>query len=200
MKNKIYGFKGAYAPTFYKIKSISDLPTAKKIADETHTLYQELLLNKQLSGVMKMHWKQCCERAALYLTLKKYYPKRALEWIELSTKASGEKTAAAINRSLRIPGMKNFFLPIMKFIAGKMFGEKGGFQNHFVSYTKTEARFDILECPYCRYLSELGCPELTANFCMSDEYAYGNLEGFKFERTQTLGTGGVKCDFCLKKG
>ncbi len=33
----------------------------------------------------------------------------------------------------------------------------------------------------------------------SDEYVYGNLDAFAFERTQTLATGGEKCDFCLRK-
>ena len=199
MKNRIYGSKGSYATTFYKIRTASDLITAEKIADEAYILYQKLLSKNRLGGIAQMHWKQCCERAALYLIIKEYYPTTAYEWIELSTKAYGEKTGATINKSLHIPGMKNAFLPIMKFIAGKIFGEKGGFQNNFVSYSKTEARFDILECPYCKYLSELGCPELIASFCQSDEYAYGNLEFFTFERKQTLGTGGTKCDFCIKK-
>ncbi|MBQ8603343.1 MAG: L-2-amino-thiazoline-4-carboxylic acid hydrolase [Oscillospiraceae bacterium] len=36
---------------------------------------------------------------------------------------------------------------------------------------------------------------MTHNFCDSDIYCYGNLPGIKFERTQTLGTGGSCCDF-----
>lgn len=32
-------------------------------------------------------------------------------------------------------------------------------------------------------------------FCDSDFATYGNLPGIKFERTQTLGSGGQCCDF-----
>lgn len=33
----------------------------------------------------------------------------------------------------------------------------------------------------------------------NDIYAYGSLKGITFERSQTLGTGGSKCDFHLYK-
>ena len=59
--------------------------------------------------------------------------------------------------------------------------------------------FDILDCPYCKYLNELGCPELKEGFCKSDEYIYGNLERFSFERSQTLASGGNKCDFGIRR-
>ena len=80
-----------------------------------------------------------------------------------------------------------------------MFGKKGGFENRFVFYNGREAGFDIISCPYCKYLAELGCPELTANFCNSDLYAYGDLSEIEFSRTQTLGTGGEKCDFVMRR-
>ena len=67
------------------------------------------------------------------------------------------------------------------------------------SVTKQETHFDILECPYCKYVKELGCPELGPGFCKSDEYSDGNLKDFTFERTQTLATGGEKCDFCMRR-
>ena len=58
---------------------------------------------------------------------------------------------------------------------------------------------DILECPYNKYFTELGCPELTKIFCRNDELAYGNLPGLNFIRTTTLGRGGERCDFCLRR-
>ena len=41
---------------------------------------------------------------------------------------------------------------------------------------------------------------MTGNiFCNNDIYAYGSLDGIQFLRVQTLGTGGEKCDFLLKR-
>lgn len=65
--------------------------------------------------------------------------------------------------------------------------------------TKDICQFNILKCPYVKYCAELGCPELAHIFCNNDIYAYGSLEGIQFLRTQTLGTGGEKCDFLLKR-
>ena len=64
---------------------------------------------------------------------------------------------------------------------------------------KGEYRMDIVSCPYWRYMTDLGCPELTKIFCDNDERVYGNLPGLKFERTGTLGKGAKRCDFYLRK-
>ena len=67
------------------------------------------------------------------------------------------------------------------------------------SILSKDLRFDILSCPYAKYTAELGCPEIAHIFCDNDIYAYGSLKGITFERTQTIGTGGSKCDFHLYK-
>lgn len=194
----IYPLKGEYAPTFKNIIHVDGKIAANKIQQEADQRYSTFLpRHNNLRGVAMMHWKQCCERAALYLSIKDAYPSQALEWIALSTKAQGEKVGASINKTLMIPAMKKLFIPMMKKVANLMFGTKAGFRNQLVSYDKNSIRFDILKCPYCEYLSELGCPELTVVFCESDEYAYGCLEVMEFRRTQTLGTGGDKCDFYM---
>ena len=46
-----------------------------------------------------------------------------------------------------------------------------------------------------RELIKLYAPELAPLFCESDFATYGNLPGIAFQRTETLGTGGCKCDF-----
>ena len=63
---------------------------------------------------------------------------------------------------------------------------------------KGEYKMDILECPYNRYFTELGCPELTKVFCDNDERMYGNLAGIKFERQGTIGKGADHCDFYVR--
>lgn len=79
------------------------------------------------------------------------------------------------------------------------FGEKAGFSYRFISDTSRDLEFDMLKCPYTDYCKKYGCEELTHIFCKNDEYAYGNLPGINFIRTETIGTGGSCCDFKFKR-
>ena len=138
--------------------------------------------------------------AAIYLTAKEHIPAdKAYSIIENSaianTSAMGEKLA----KMMKIPGMSSFFISLWDPISRKMFGESCGFQNVFYPKEKGAYRMDIVACPYYRYFTELGCPELTKIFCENDERTYGNLPGLQFIRTSTLGKGGKRCDFYLKK-
>lgn len=56
-------------------------------------------------------------------------------------------------------------------------------------------RVDVLQCLYKKYCELLGCRELTATFCLSDNRVYGNMSGITFERQGTLGRGSDQCDF-----
>lgn len=138
--------------------------------------------------------------AAIYLTAKEHIPAdKAYSIIENSaianTSAMGEKLA----KMMKIPGMSSFFISLWDPISRKMFGESCGFQNVFYPREKGAYRMDIVACPYNRYFTELGCPELTKIFCENDERTYGNLPGLQFIRTSTLGKGGERCDFYLTK-
>ena len=200
MTARPYRPNGGFAPTFKALRLRNDAAAVRSIAGEASILYSGFMKrHKDLNAITGMHYRLCCERAALYLTIKKYYPKSAMRLIDLSVKSSCEKVGRSINRSLRLPFFRDNFFSVMMFAAMKVFGAGGGFKSREVSKTRDEARFDVLECPYCKFLTELGCFELTANFCKSDEYTYGDLDGIAFERTQSLGTGGTKCDFCMKR-
>lgn len=96
---------------------------------------------------------------------------------------------------LKVPGMKSAFMWFLPKMAVKMFGPSCGFQFERYEVSKKSLKMDMTACPYCRYAKIFGCPELTPVFCDSDFATYGNLPGVKFERTQTLGTGGSYCDF-----
>lgn len=200
MISRVYRPKGAFKPTFKALRSRLEADTVRSIALEASELYAYFMKrHRDLNTLTRMHYQQCCERAALYLTVKRYFPARAMELIDLSVKESCERIGRSVNRSLRLPAFRRNFFSIMMFVAMNVFGTRGGFKSRAVSRTKDEARFDVLECPYCKFLAELGCPELTANFCKSDEYSYGSLDGIAFERTQSLGTGGTMCDFCMRR-
>lgn len=195
-----YRPNGNFKPTFMALRSKNSAAAVRRIAEEASALYTDLMKrHKDLNTLTRMHYQQCCERAAIYLTVKKYYPDSAMELIDLSVKRNCEKIGRSVNRSLKLPAFRKNFFSVMMFVAMNVFGTRGGFKSREVSKTKDEARFDVLECPYCRFLTELGCFELTSNFCKSDEYTYGSLDGIAFERTQSLGMGGSKCDFCMRR-
>ncbi len=40
--------------------------------------------------------------------------------------------------------------------------------------------------------------EICAIFCLCDHIVFGNIEKLQFERSQTLGMGGERCDFCFR--
>ncbi len=81
----------------------------------------------------------------------------------------------------------------------KKFGANSGFKNIFYDNPKGEYKMDIVSCPYCKYFTELGRPEITKIFCANDDRVYGNLPGIEFRRKSTLGNGADRCDFYIRK-
>lgn len=98
-----------------------------------------------------------------------------------------------------LPGMPSLFLRIFAFMTKKMFGEANGFQRVFHEATGKSLRIDITQCPYFNYSKACGCEAIAHTFCDSDDYCYGNLPKIEFIRSETLGRGGSRCDFCLRQ-
>ncbi|MBR2571222.1 MAG: L-2-amino-thiazoline-4-carboxylic acid hydrolase [Clostridia bacterium] len=138
--------------------------------------------------------------AAIYLTAKERLGEReafgVIEGAAVELTAGLSKKLAGL---MRLPGMRGLFIRIWDPMTRKIFGPENGFKNRFYPKVKGEYRMDILACPYCRYFTELGCPELTRIFCENDERMYGNLPGLTFERKGTLGKGADRCDFCIRR-
>ena len=138
--------------------------------------------------------------AAIYLTLKESIGQsEAYRVMENATFKTADAAAKKLSALLRLPGMRSLFVKMWDPLTRKMFGGKSGFQNVFYPKKKGEYRMDVVSCPYNRYFTELGCPELTKISCGADDHVYGDLPGLKFERTSTLGRGGERCDFCIRK-
>lgn len=138
--------------------------------------------------------------AAIYLAAKERLGAReAYAIIEDAAVELTGRYAKKLAELMRVPGMKSLFIRIWDPMTRKIFGPDNGFKNVFYPKKKGEFRMDILACPYCRYFTELGCPELTKIFCANDDRMYGNLPGLVFERTGTLGRGADRCDFCIRK-
>ncbi|MBR6029507.1 MAG: L-2-amino-thiazoline-4-carboxylic acid hydrolase [Clostridia bacterium] len=153
-----------------------------------------------LSGGVRTHTDHYIfPAAAIYLTLCNATTReRAYAVIENTAIEHSSEVGRKLARLMKLPGMKRFFVWVWHPMVKKLFGEDSGFRNVFYPKKKGEYRMDVTACPYCRYFTELGCPELTKIFCANDERCYGNLPGLAFRRTGTLGTGADRCDFCLK--
>ena len=137
--------------------------------------------------------------AALYMALKEAHPDEALAIMDQGVRKEGARVAAMLSAVLHLPGMKGLMLSVFARMLDSFFGEDSGFKSTKHCISKDEVRFDINQCPYCKFLTEIGCPEIVRFSCEIDEWIYGNLPGLKFERAGTLGTGADKCDFCLKR-
>lgn len=146
-----------------------------------------------------VHTKGIFNASALYLSLKETAPDKALEIIEEGMASYARTIAKTFQRMVKFPFGRTIFLKGFAKGAKTMFGESAGFKQQFHHADVNALRFDVLGCPYVKYTTELGCPEIAHIFCNNDIYAYAYLKGITFERTQTLGSGGTKCDFYLYK-
>ena len=137
--------------------------------------------------------------AALYMALKEAHPEDALDIMDQGVRKEGARVAGMLSAVLHLPGMKRLMLSVFARMLDSFFGEDAGFKSTKHCISKDKVHFDINQCPYCKYLTEIGCPEIIRFSCDVDEYIYGNLPGLEFTRTGTLGTGASCCDFCLKR-
>ena len=136
--------------------------------------------------------------AAIYLAMKEVDERAAYEIMKKVMAEKSTRAGQMIAKCCKIPGFKKFFLGMWDSMSHKMFGESAGFKNVFYPAEKGCFRMDITQCPYHTYLTEAGCPELNVLFCENDIHSYGNLPGFKFTRTKTIGAGDELCDFKME--
>ena len=137
--------------------------------------------------------------AAIYLAIKEVAPDKAFDIMRVVMKEKTEKIGELLAKMMKIPGCKRFFLKMWDTMSHKNFGPTAGFSNVFYPKEKDRFRMDITGCPYHKYLTELGCPEINILFCDNDVYTYGKLPGMKFSRTKTIGAGNELCDFCMER-
>lgn len=188
------------------IKAEMDRAMPKAQSDElwraaTEKLDSILVRYAALPKGVRMHTdRRIFPSAAIYLTVKGVFGQREAYSIIENAAAQGCKgIAKKLVTLMRVPGMRGLFISIWNPLTRRVFGKNNGFQNVFYPKEKGAYRMDIIACPYCRYFTELGCPELTKIFCENDERVYGNLPGLEFRRTGTLGRGADRCDFYIGK-
>ncbi len=187
----------------YKAEMDKILPKEKSRAlwmQATEKLEEIMNSHTSVPKGVRMHTGKVFSAAAVYLTLKdEIGQEKAYSVIENAAVQICAGIEPKLAGLMRLPGMKSLFISIWNPMTKKIFGPDNGFKNVFYPKMKGEYRMDVISCPYCRYFTELGCPELTKIFCENDERIYGNLPGLKFERTGTLGKGAERCDFYLRK-
>ena len=180
-------------------KRFAPSETEKILADAENRLFELYASHTDLPKGVSAHTDSFIfPAAAIYLAMKEADSEIAYDIMKTKMAEKSDKMGQMIAKCCRLPGFKKFFLSMWDSLSHKMFGETAGFKNKFYDCPKGEFRMDITQCPYNKYLTELGCPELTQLFCNNDIYTYGNLPGLKFTRTKTLGTGGDCCDFKME--
>jgi len=175
-------------------------PESEKIwHDAKKRLYKMYVEHNDLPKGVAMHTDGFIfPAAAIYLAMKEVDSDMAFDVMKKIMAEKSKKTGQSIAKCCKIPGFKKFFLSMWDSVSHKMFGETAGFKNVFYPKKKGSFRMDITECPYNKYLTEQGCPELIILFCENDVHAYGNLPGLKFTRTKTIGAGDDLCDFKME--
>jgi len=176
--------------------------------DESDSLWQEAtkklqsILDKygELPAGVQSHTDSIFPAASVYQTVReKHGDDVAYRIVEDGAIGLCAKVHPKLVKIMKIPGMAGLFVKMWDPMTKKKFGPACGFKNKFYPKKKGEYKMDILACPYDKYLTELGCPELTKIYCDNDERVYGNLPGLKFERAGTIGKGADHCDFYIRR-
>ena len=152
---------------------------------------------KNLPKKEKLHTEQMIfPRAAIYLQMIQYIPQEeAIRLLEQAVKMGVEPDRKRLHAVTKLPFMRPLFFQIFPRMIHTMFNGEAGFKAAEREADSRHYRVDVLQCPYKKYCELLGCKELTATFCLSDDRVYGNMCGIAFERQGTLGRGSEKCDF-----
>lgn len=152
---------------------------------------------KELPKKEKIHTEQMIfPRAAFYLQMIQYIPREeAISLIEESVKTGVEPDRKRLHAVTKIPFIRPLFFKVFHKLIRTMFNEEAGFKAEELEFDNEHYKVDVLQCPYMKYCELLGCPELTATFCLSDDRVYGDMAGIAFKRQGTIGRGSDKCDF-----
>ena len=154
---------------------------------------------KGLSQKEKVHTERMFfPRAAIYLQMIRYITQEeAIGLIEESVRIGVEPDRKRLHAVTKIPFIRPLFFKIFPRMIDTMFNGEAGFKAAEFESDSRHYRVDVLQCPYMKYCKLLGCKELTATFCLSDDRVYGNMCGIVFERQGTIGRGSDKCDFAF---
>ena len=152
---------------------------------------------KALPKKERLHTEQMIfPRAAIYLKMIQYIPREeAISLLEEAVKIGVEPDRKRMHAVTKLPFIRPLFFKIFPKMIGTMFNGEAGFKAQKLESDAKHYRVNVLQCPYMKYCELLGCKELTATFCLSDDRVYGNMCGITFQRQGTIGRGSDICDF-----
>lgn len=153
---------------------------------------------RHLPAEEKQHTDLIFINAAVYLCICDHLPKEdAYQIMEDATLKYALSIGKLLDEVTRLPGMAKLFMKVFQKMLVSSFNESAGFASTCYEKTNMAISFDITACPYLKYFTAAGCPELCKIACISDDACYGHMKRVEFKRTQTLGRGGKCCDFRL---
>ena len=173
----------------------------KDTADQIMTVSDRkyLYLQKQYSNLppaVKQHTDLIFMNAALYMCICDHLPKEdAYQIMEDATVKYALPIGKLLDKATRLPGMPRLFMKVFRKMLTTSLNVESGFTSIYHDITNTAISVDITACPYQKYFTAAGCPELCKGACISDDACYGHMKRIEFKRTQTLGRGGEFCDF-----
>ncbi|MBQ9329088.1 MAG: L-2-amino-thiazoline-4-carboxylic acid hydrolase [Solobacterium sp.] len=173
---------------------------ADQILNDSDVKYLDL--QKQhidLPPAVKQHTDLIFMNAAMYLCICDHLPKEAAYQImEDATVKYAKPIGHLLDNVTRLPGMPRLFMKVFRKMLKTSFNDDAGFVSRYYETTDKAISVDIMACPYHKYFTEAGCPELCKVSCESDDVCYGNMKHVEFQRSQTIGRGGECCDFRLR--
>ena len=103
------------------------------------------------------------------------------------------KAHRILNTLFHIPG---FFKLFRFFMRKGMTGEEIWISKTLVDNVH-EYSTDVLKCLWFDTCTHFDCPKICEIFCLCDHIVFGNIKKLQFDKSETLGMGGNKCDFCF---
>lgn len=177
-----------------------DHPLLKKL-DKEHGNKMRLLMEEIEQGSWtkkqkKMQKSNILPNIALYLTFidNGISAADAKELVREYSYHVANKMHKLLEKLFQFP---NFFA-LFRFIMRKGMTGEEIWRSEILSNDSQNISMNVYKCLWadtCRYFD---CPEICEIFCLCDHIVFGNLEKLQFERTQTLGMNGEKCDFCFQ--
>lgn len=195
---RYYEKLGGFSYVLGELKKKLGRPQTDILVQDAVTLCNELCGQYQgLPKKERLHTEQMIfPRAAFYLQMLRYLPQEeALRLIEEAVKIGVEPDRKRLHAVTKLPFLRPLFFQIFPKLIDTMFNEEVGFKTAESKSDSRHYRVDVLQCPYVKYCELLGCRELAATFCLSDDRVYGDLCGITFQRQSTIGRGSDHCDF-----
>jgi hypothetical protein len=174
------------------------LQFAEKIINSASIVYQYLLAeNSARNNNYRFIKKRIFPVLALYLAMQDHQLDQKTILLNL------ESFMMEIYFRIQLQGIKllNYIIPDPFFIIKPVLIRSIQFselpQGQVIKQNNPDClAIDVHQCFIFDILRDLNAPELTAVFCASDDHLSAEMTKIEWKRTQTLGRGGEKCDFC----